>query len=170
MVLRTREWKGSWRSCSDRKKSNTSQLLASKFHSSPKCLICKQCWAQACVQTEEIEKEQKRDSNDRLMAITCAHQQLLSVPALEGKIRRVGKVRQQKGNGGVEICRARVPIQNLHSLFLQIQTFSSVHISQLINNTNCCRTVSIMNPWSNTLIKRSVWSSGVMAKHFCEQQ
>lgn len=49
------------------------------------------------METEKIEKEQKRESNDRLMAITCARQQLLSVPAFEGKIRRVGKVRQEKG-------------------------------------------------------------------------
>lgn len=49
------------------------------------------------METEKIEKEQKRESNDRLMAITCARQQLHSIPALEGKIRRVGKVRQQKG-------------------------------------------------------------------------
>lgn len=47
--------------------------------------------------TEKIEKEQKRESHDRLMAITCARQQLLSVPALEEKIRQVGKVRQEKG-------------------------------------------------------------------------
>lgn len=99
-----REWKGGWRSCSDRKKSNTSQLLGSKFHSSPKCLICKQCWAQACVerQRKKIEREQGREPNDRLIAITCARQRLLSLPAFQGKIRRVGKIRQKKRIKGLK--------------------------------------------------------------------
>lgn len=93
-----REWKGSWRSCSDRKKSNTSQLLGSKFHSSPKCLICKQCWAQACVgrQRKKRGREQDREPNDRLIAITCARQRPLSHPAFQWKIRLVGKIRQEK--------------------------------------------------------------------------
>lgn len=52
--------------------------------------------------TEKIEKEQKRESNDRLMAITRARQQLLFVPASEGEIRRVGRSKARERDGGVE--------------------------------------------------------------------
>ncbi len=44
----------------------------------------------------------KSEPNDRLIAITCARQQLLSYPAFQGKIRRVGKIRQKKRIKGLK--------------------------------------------------------------------
>lgn len=54
------------------------------------------------METEKIEKEKKRESNDRLMAIACARQQLLFVPASEGEIRRVGRSKARERDRVVE--------------------------------------------------------------------
>lgn len=170
MVLGTTEKKGGWRSCYDRKKSNTSQLLESKFHSSPKCLICKQCWAQTCVEgPEKIEWGRGREPNDRPIAITCGRQQFHWVAAFQGKIRQAGKNKAVAKDKGVEnILDWVLRRSRLSSAPTLSQSFQqSLSLSKSIAASWAPNNLHLMTPWINMLIKGSLKNS-LQQKCSCE--